>query len=401
MPNVERELDPTVRRIERAEMSSLRAEIRKRQEDFLSLVRRVVEAESASGDADGSKRVVSLLSGHAQNIKAIDTIERIESDEYGEHLRVRAFGKSATKEEQVLIIGHTDTVHPRGSLASRPFKIEGERVYAPGIYDMKANACLAIEALAVCEHLDLRPERPITLLLTCDEETGSKHGGRELVEQESMRASHVLVCEPSGKNRAVKTARKGTGLFNITATGRASHAGLEPEKGASAIHEIARQIIALQELSRPQDGTTINAGVVRGGTNANVVAAEAFAEIDVRFGTMREAERIARAFENLQAFDERVRLRVDGEINRPPLERTAQVVELYAHARHLASLMDYELPETSVGGASDGNFAAAFCPRVLDGLGIEGDGAHTDYEHILTSDIAPRGALLCALLLSL
>jgi glutamate carboxypeptidase len=183
--------------------------------------------------------------------------------------------------------------------------------------------------------------------------------------------------------------------------GRAAHAGLEPEKGASAILEMARQIQSLHALGETARGTTVNVGVVRGGTSSNVVAAEAFAEVDVRFSTLEEARRIEGEIRSLKPFDERVRLSIEGGINRPPLERTGKVAELYEHARRLASLLDFELGEASVGGASDGNFIAARGTPVLDGLGIEGDGAHAVHEHIIVDGIARRGALLASLIATL
>jgi len=254
--------------------------------------------------------------------------------------------------------------------------------------------------LRACDALGLIPPREVVLLLTCDEEVGSL-SGRPLVEEEARRAAEVLVLEPPGPGGRVKTTRKGTAMFDMTVEGRAAHAGLDPEKGASAILELARQIERLYILADPGRGTTINVGVVSGGTRSNVVAAEARAEVDVRFSTMEEAARLENAILSLQPFDERVRLSIQGSVNRPPLERTQKVAELYEHARRLAAALDFELGEMSVGGASDGNFAAAVGAAVLDGLGIEGDGAHANHEHIETSRIAQRGAMLAGLILSL
>ena len=237
-------------------------------------------------------------------------------------------------------------------------------------------------------------------MLTCDEEAGS-FTGRALVEEESRRAESVLVLEPSATGGRAKTSRKGTGLFTLTANGLAAHAGLEPEKGASAVLEMARQIERLHALNDLSAGINVNVGVVHGGTNANVIAAEARAEIDVRFSTMKEAHLIKTELFGLRAFDERVRISIDGGINRPPLERNGKVMALYEHARFIAARLDFELGEAQVGGASDGNFAAAMGVAVLDGLGIAGDGAHAEHEHIIASDIPRRIALLAALISSL
>ncbi len=225
--------------------------------------------------------------------------------------------------------------------------------------------------------------------------------GRALVEEEARRAEYVLVLEPPAPGGRVKTARKGTGYFRLAVEGVAAHAGLEPEKGASAVLEISRQIERLHALNDAARGTTVNVGVVCGGTRSNVVAAEARAEVDVRFGTLEEARRIEETIRALRPFDARTSLKVEGGVNRPPLERTPAVARLYEHARRLASLLGFELGEASVGGASDGNFAAACGAPVLDGLGVEGDGAHAAHEHIVADRLVSRGALLASLLATL
>jgi glutamate carboxypeptidase len=221
------------------------------------------------------------------------------------------------------------------------------------------------------------------------------------VEAEARRAAQVLVFEPSAPGGKAKTARKGTSMYTLHATGIAAHAGLDPENGASAILEIARQIERLDKFNDAARGVTVNAGVVSGGTRSNVVAAEAQTEVDVRFSTMADALRLDETISNLRPFDERVKLSVEGGINRPPLERSERVVALYEHARRIAAVLGFELGEASVGGASDGNFAAAVGATVLDGLGIAGDGAHAAHEHIIRSDIARRGAFLTGLLVTL
>jgi glutamate carboxypeptidase len=210
-----------------------------------------------------------------------------------------------------------------------------------------------------------------------------------------------LVLEPPASGGRLKTGRKGTGIFSLTARGRAAHAGLEPEKGASAILELARQTEKLHALNGVSGGISVNVGVFQGGTLSNVVAAEARAEIDVRFGTPEEAARIENEMLNLRPYDDRVRLAVKGGINRPPLERSEAVVTLFHQAEALARQLGFELGETQVGGASDGNFAAAAGAAVLDGLGIDGDGAHATHEHIIIDDIPRRGALLVALIATL
>ncbi len=371
-----------------------------REGELLSSVRALVEIESPSGDLEGNAAVVSLLAEAARGL-GVEAEVALESDAtYGTHLSVRAFGDGDSDAPTTLVLGHTDTVHPRGSLESRAWREEGGRIYAPGIFDMKANCALALESLRACATLGLRPKSPVVILLTCDEEVGSQ-SGRALVEAEARRAAHVLVFEPSAPGGRAKTARKGTGSYTVRAEGIAAHAGLDPEKGASAILEIARQIERLHALGDAARGVTVNAGVVSGGTRSNVVAADARTEVDVRFSTMGDALRLEEAILNLRPCDERVRLSVEGGINRPPLERSGAVVALYEHARRIAAVLGFELGETSVGGASDGNFAAAVGATVLDGLGVAGDGAHAAHEHINRDDIARRGALLAGLLVTL
>lgn len=380
--------------------TDLRDYFKKRQKETLAFTRTLVEAESPSGNQAGSKAVVSLLAAALRNISAVTTIERIPAENYGEHLRVHAFGTNRSRGKTILLLGHTDTVHPFGSLERRPWRIEGNRAYGPGVFDMKANCALAIEAIRCCGALNLSPNSPVVLLLTCDEETGSM-SGRGLVEAEARRARAVLVLEPPASGGRVKTGRKGTGMFSMEARGRAAHAGLEPEKGISAILEIARQIERLHGLNAYGGANTVNVGVVRGGTASNVVAAEATAEIDLRFSTNAEGDRLEKQILGLRPFDDRIQLIVQGGINRPPLERSERVLALYTQARELAAALEYELGEAQVGGASDGNFAAAVGAAVLDGLGIDGDGAHAIHEHIQIDDIARRGALLAGLIATL
>ena len=366
------------------------------KEGVIAFTRALVEAESPSGDEAGSKNVVSLLVSAAAETVGVTDIERIASENYGEHLRLNAFlGSSDIK--TIMIIGHTDTVHPRGSLEQRPWRLEGGKAFGPGVFDMKANCALAIEVIRALADTGMEPQRPIVLLLTCDEETGSLTG-RRIIEAEASRAHAVLVLEPPASGGRVKTGRKGTGMFSVEARGVAAHAGLEPEKGASAILELARQTDRLQALNGSGNGISVNVGVFHGGTLSNVVAAQARAEIDVRFSTSAEAARLENEIRNLRPFDDRVQLVVQGGINRPPLERSAKVLDLYNRAKSIAAQLKFELGETQVGGASDGNFAAAAGAAVLDGLGIDGDGAHAVHEHILIDDIPRRGALLAGLI---
>lgn len=371
-----------------------------RQAEVKAFIRSLVEVESPSGDVEGSRSVVDLLVEAAGRLECVDAIERLDVPDFGQHLVIKAFQKQSAG--QVLLVGHTDTVHSRGSLSERPWRIDQGRIYGPGIFDMKANCALAIEVLRTLVDLKTTPSFGLTIALTCDEEVGSMSGW-PLLEQlaKSQQTRCAFVMEPPASGGRVKTSRKGTGIFAIKVEGKAAHAGLEPEKGASAILELARQTEQLHSINRSGSGITLNVGVVHGGTRSNVVAAEAQGEIDVRFSTAAESNEIERILANLKPIDERTKVFVSGGINRPPMERTPAVIELFEKARAIAADLDFELGEAQVGGASDGNFLAAMGIPVLDGLGISGDGAHAVHEHIEADDIARRGALLGGLLLTL
>ncbi len=368
-----------------------------KQERTVRRIQQLVEIESPSRDEAGSRMVAVWLEDELRKISDGFRFERIPAESYGEHVIIRAFEDLSAK--PVLLLGHTDTVHPRGTKELNPTRIEDGRLYGCGSFDMKANVVLMLEVLRAFTELGLAPKRPLTILLSCDEEIGS-FSGREIVEREAAGAEFCLVCEPSAPEGRVKTGRKGTGMFRLKTHGIPAHAGLEPEKGASAVLEIARQIQKLHKLNNPPRGTTVNVCTIAGGTTSNVIPAEASCEIDVRFSSVKEAERVSASMKALTPFDERVRLEVIGEINRPPMERSRAVVALYEKARKIAAGFDYELGETQVGGASDGNFVAALGVPLLDGLGVAGAGAHTLEEFIYVEDIPKRATLLAKLLLA-
>jgi len=378
------------------------AALQSRQAEIEAFIQALVEVESPSGDAEGSRGVADLLVQAANRLSCVDAIERVDVPDFGQNLVIRAFQKQNTAAKQIMLVGHTDTVHERGALSERPWRRDNGRIYGPGTFDMKGNCALAIEVLRTLDELNVAPSFGVTLVLTCDEEVGSLSGWplleRVARSQEATRCAFVM--EPPAAGGRVKTGRKGTGIFAIKVEGRAAHAGLEPEKGASAILELARQTEQLHAINLSGTGITLNVGVVHGGTRSNVVAAEAQGEIDVRFSTEAESLEIERILSNLKPIDERTKVFVSGGINRPPMERTAAVIELFEKARAIAAQLDFELGEAQVGGASDGNFIAAMGIPVLDGLGISGDGAHATHEHIEADDIARRGALLGGLLIS-
>jgi glutamate carboxypeptidase len=367
---------------------------RQRSDELISSIREIVEIESPSLDAERSKAVMLWVESEARKIGMGLTIEKIPAEGYGEHLIIRAFPGS---ERPVLLLGHTDTVHPVGTKAANPTRIDGDKFYGCGIFDMKANVVLMLAALRFIHENQLTPPRPVNIFLSCDEEVGS-YSGRPLLEAEARIADHCLIFEPSAAGRA-KTGRKGTGMYTIKAHGIPAHAGLEPEKGASAVLELARQIDRLDCLNSPEIGTTVNVCTVIGGTTTNVIPEHAQCTVDVRFSTLSEAERIDSELKRLAPIGDRVKIEVSGGINRPPMERSDGVIRLFEKARSLALSFGYDLGETQVGGASDGNFVAALGIPVLDGLGIAGDGAHTLHEHILVGDTPQRATLLTSLLM--
>lgn len=365
-----------------------------RRDIIVDEIREIVDIESPSHDSERSRAVVDSVESQARATGVEISVERAFVQD-GNHLIIRAFPGDA---KPTLLLGHTDTVHPVGTQEKNPTRIEGDKLFGCGIFDMKANIVLMIEALRFFAESGEEPSTPLTILLSCDEEVGS-HTGREFVETEAAGAARCFVFEPSADGM-IKTGRKGTGMYTLSAHGRPAHAGLEPEKGASAILELARQIPVIQAIARPEIGTTVNVCTFKGGTTSNVIPESAECEIDVRFSSMAEAERVEVEMNSLEALDGRVTLELLGGINRPPLERTPDVIALFENARDIASSFGYELGETQVGGASDGNFVAALGVPILDGLGVAGAGAHMLSEHVLISDIAKRATLITVLMMS-
>jgi glutamate carboxypeptidase len=365
--------------------------------EMVEFTRRLVEQESMSREADATRRIAeSLGESLASNGAAVDLLD---DARYGATLRARFNDASdqSRDDKQLLVVGHLDTVWPIGTLSARPFRVDGDRAFGPGIFDMKAGVMLAAFAMRAIKELGRGTKRPTTLLMTCDEETGS-HFSRDIIEEEGRCSHAALVLEPPIPGGTIKTGRKGVGEFELIIRGRSAHAGNDPRAGISAITEMAHQILAINELNDYERGTTVNVGVARGGVLSNVIAAEAHAFVDMRFRTVDEGERITDALSHLQPVLEGARIEMRGGINRPPLVRTAETGALFDHAKQLASEIGFDLKEGSVGGGSDGNFIAALGVPVLDGLGVDGAGAHAEHEHIIISDISRRAALLTRLI---
>lgn len=320
-------------------------------------------------------------------------VDRLSRRDAGDHL-LAEFGCG---QRQVLLLCHFDTVWDLGQVARMPIDERDGRLHGPGVYDMKGGIVIALLALRAVTELQLETGRRIVLLCTTDEETGSATS-RQAIEEEARRSDAVLVLEPALPGGAVKTSRKGVGVFDLVVEGVPAHAGAEPGRGASAIAELARQVLALEALRDDARGISVNVGVVSGGTRSNVVAERATAEVDVRVTAMADAHEVDAAIRAIRPHDARTRIAVGGGINRPPMERTPGVVALYEVARSVASDLGFALAEGGTGGASDGNFTAALGVPTLDGLGAEGDGAHAITEHVLVDSLPRRAALLAGIL---
>jgi len=356
----------------------------------IDLIEKLVGLESPSTEKAAVDRCGRFLAEHLRGLGG--QIEMAPNEQRGDHLISRFAGSG----KPVLLLGHFDTVWPVGTLQQMPLRREGSRLHGPGVFDMKAGIALGVLALRALRATST-PNPPVVMLFTTDEEIGSGTS-RTLVESEARRASAVLVLEPALPGGALKTSRKGCGEFVLTITGIAAHAGVDPGKGASAIHELADQIKALEQLQDLERGVSVNVGVVSGGSRPNVVAAEARALIDVRAPNAADAARLEAALRALQPRRPGVRLNIKGAFDRPPLERSPAVGRLFSLARDVASSLGRDLFEGSTGGGSDGNFTAAVGVPTLDGLGAVGDGAHAAHEHVDIDALPWRAALIAGLL---
>jgi glutamate carboxypeptidase len=368
------------------------------KEEIVATVRQMVECESPTDSPADVNRYVELLIQHSKDIA---TPKLIKSDKYGNHLRLEFKAPGKAREGRILGIGHSDTVWPLGTLRSMPYRRRKGRLWGPGVLDMKAGIAFFVYAARALRDLDIPARRKIDLLIVSDEEVGSKES-RAVTELEAKRSNCVLVLEPgSPPVGALKTARKGIAGYRLTVHGKAAHAGVDFTSGASAIVEIARQIDRIARFTDLRRGTTVNPGVIGGGTRTNVTAAEAHVDIDVRVTRVAEAAIVDRRMRSLRPFDNRCKLTIEGGLNRPPMERTKSIVTLFSRAKHIGAGMGMQLEESSTGGGSDGNFTAALGIPTLDGLGAVGNGAHAIDESILIERIPDRTALLAGLLAGL
>ena len=363
------------------------------EKKLVALTRELVEVESPSDSKPAVDACVSLVEEKVLGLGGRSRRHR--QGDFGDLLEAR-FGPRRGARRPVLLLGHLDTVWPLGTLPNMPFRVGNGRLWGPGVLDMKAGVAMALTALEILEQNDLL-NRPVIVLLNSDEEIGSQCS-RPLTERLAAECEAVYVMEPAqGIDGAYKTSRKGVGNYTVRVRGVAAHSGLDFERGHSAIGELARQIERIASFTDLSRGITVNAGVIGGGTRSNVVAAEAFAEIDVRIARKADARKIEKRFRSLSVIDSGCQLKVEGGLNRPPMERTPGTAALFRRAATLARAMGFSLQEAATGGGSDGNFTSALGVATLDGMGAVGEGAHADHESLLVEHLAPRTALLAAM----
>ena len=358
---------------------------------LLDTIHALVTLESPTDDKTSVDRCGAELARRLAELGA--RVQAIAATAAGDHLRA-SFGSGP---RQVLLLGHFDTVWPVGQLQRMPLARAGDELRGPGVLDMKAGIALAMLATRALFELAAPADMRVVMLWTTDEETGSRTS-RALLETEAAASEAVLVCEPPLPGGVLKTTRKGCGQFEIVVHGEPAHAGVDPTKGVSAIRELARQILAVETLQDLTRGVSVNVGVIGGGTRPNVVAPEARAIVDVRAPTKGDADRVDAAMRALTPHINGARLDVRGGFERPPMERTPGVARLYALAEQAGADLGQSIAEGATGGGSDGNFCAALGVPTLDGLGAPGDGAHALHEHVLVSALAPRAALIGAML---
>ncbi|GAA4724632.1 M20 family metallopeptidase [Brevibacillus fulvus] len=374
-------------------MSELYTYLQKNQLNILQDIETVVKAESPSNVKAAVDRCGAVLASLFQKYFGVDPVVYPQTNT-GDHMRF-AIGEG---EGQILILGHFDTVWDIGRLS---YRIEGNKAYGPGIFDMKGGIVQSLWAIKACRELDLPIRKKIVFLCTSDEEIGSGTS-RAIIEEEARKSEVVLVAEPPvAQSGALKTSRKGVGMYTVAIKGKAAHAGNHHQDGISAVEEMARQIIYLHSLTDYEKGTTLNVGIAQGGSRRNVVAESAEAFVDLRVSSMEEAERIDSLLRQLQPHQQGVTIEVNGSVSRPPMEKSEQTDRLFRLARECGTELGLDLKEAFVGGGSDGNFTAAVGVPTLDGLGVMGDGPHAEYEHILIDQLPIRAALFAKLLIAL
>jgi glutamate carboxypeptidase len=387
--------------MEEEKVSELVPFFQTRRDEMLAVLRELVEVESPSTDKAAvdraGERVIDLMQAAGAKV------ERLPCEGVGDVILGRWPGdrsaEPASKPDgkQILLLAHRDTVWPVGTLAERPPRVEGGRFYGAGGFDMKAGIVIALTALRGLDQLGRRPVGPVVLLCNGDEEIGSP-GSRAVIEQSARQSGLVLCLEPPVRSGALKTARKGVAGYTLRIKGRSAHAGADHAQGVNAIEEAAHQVLALQALTDCERGTTVNVGIIRGGTRTNVVPEECEIRVDVRVATQEEAARMTEVITGLKPHLPGTEMTVEGGLGHPPMVRDALMVRTFNQVGRIARKNGLDVAEGSTGGGSDGSFAAALGVPTVDGLGAEGDGAHAVHEHVDVASLPRKAALLAALL---
>jgi len=367
-----------------------------KQPAIVAFIRELARCESPSDQPQAVNRLVQLL---ADRLEGAASVKTLPGGRFGQHLRAE-FKLPGAKSAggKILVLAHSDTVWPLGTLAHMPLREEQGRLWGPGVLDMKSGIAFFVFAIHTLRMLEIPVRRNILLQVNSDEEVGSETS-RQFTEEAARQSAAALLLEPgTGLKGKLKTARKGVGHYTVTVKGKASHAGVDFQAGASAVLELARQLQKIAAFTNLKRGITVNPGVIAGGTRTNVVPAEARAEVDIRIAKAQDAAALDKKFRSLRPVDKRCSIHVEGGLNRPPMERSPAIRSLFEKARQSAKELGIKLEESATGGASDGNFTAALGVPTLDGLGGVGEGAHAVNESILLDRIADRTALLAMLL---
>lgn len=385
---------------DRYEPKQLLKDAKQRQKIMTEQLEALVSIESPSENKAAVDRASRIVAGWFEELGG--KIRWRRQKQFGDLLEARfqatrLSAGAGARNKPILLLGHLDTVWSTGTLATMPFRAAKGKIFGPGVYDMKAGVVMALHALAMLREAEALTT-PVVVLLHSDEEIGSPVS-RAVTEKVAQECSAVFVLEPAqGPKGAYKTARKGVGDYSVLVQGVAAHSGVDFEAGHSAVLELARLIEKISWFTDLKTGLTVNPGTICGGTRANVIAAEAQAEVDVRIARMRDAARVERLFRGLRVTDRGCKLTITGGMNRPPMERSRGTVELFRHAQGLARAMGFALEEASTGGGSDGNFTAALGIPTLDGMGAVGEGAHAKHESIVADEWVKRTALLAAMI---
>ncbi|HKV29331.1 MAG TPA: M20 family metallopeptidase [Candidatus Acidoferrales bacterium] len=373
--------------------------LREREPEIVHLLGRMVGIESPSHEKVAVDRFGSMIASEWRRRGA--GIRLLHQRNFGNHVRAEIWLGRGRPKGQLLVLGHLDTVYPTGTLAKTAFRVARGCAWGPGAFDMKGGHAIALFAVDALRALRVPMRKKIIFLWTSDEEIGSA-ASRSAIEKAARQSDAVFVLEPAfGGDGRLKTERKGVGEAELIVTGRSAHAGIDPQRGVNAVHELALQIVRLLKLNNPKRGITVQANVIAGGSVTNVVAERARASIDVRLMRASDARAVNRKLHALRPILPGARIEVRGGINRPPMERTPEAHALFLHAQELGRKMGISLAEASTGGGSDGNFTAALGIPTLDGLGAVGDGAHSPREHIVIRHLPERAALLAGLLATL